>query len=693
LTANPVPNPAPSGPSTPSGSHRIALVVGLLWLYCACRGLLLVGIVPPWQGPDEPGHVEYALLLAQQRALPLQSDAALEAEILASMAAHRFYSHVNAPPPTAAPTHFAEVERLRDAPSQIGNETPFGYLPFAVAASVARGMRATGTDPGADFGADPVTAVSGADPVTAASGANPGAADPGTAITHSLRAMRLAAVILVLVTVGLAALAAVDTLGAGLAPAAVVLVAATPMLGFAGAVVNNDLTAVALATLWFAVLARGARRGLSWRWLAALVLIAALAALSKRTALFLVPLTVLVAGVYAWRQIRAARPLAPSPPALRRWIGASLAFAILVLAALLWPLGDRAAAWERAGESWGAERSSAAARSGDYGLRVADFAPDRWQYLEQWVRVDQGSAGQSLTAVAWLRAISEPGAADTDAPRAQLVLNDDSSAWAGETVTLGQAWTPVTVTLRLSEGTERVRIALVPGDGTAAGIGGLDADDIVLFSTTASGAEGAGQAGEMGTNRLHNGGAESPRHWGTDLAAGAARYTDLGRLIESVPGGLADPAASLDRTARGLAFTWRSFWGGFGWLAIWPGPVYSLAAGLLTAFAAVAAALALVAPARLADDRVTAGILRLCAVAALLCLGIAVAGSLAASGPHRLPQGRYLLPALLALALPAVALAERLWPRRGPAALAALALGLDLAALLGVIWPAFRGAP
>ena len=132
--------------------------------------------------------------------------------------------------------------------------------------------------------------------------------------------MRLAAVGLVLIAVGLAALAAVDVLGVALAPAAVVLVAAMPMLGFAGAVVNNDLTAVVLAALWFAVLARGARRGLSWRWLAVLVLIATLAALSKRTALFLVPLTMLVAGAYAWRRIRGPHRLAPSPTALRRWI-------------------------------------------------------------------------------------------------------------------------------------------------------------------------------------------------------------------------------------------------------------------------------------------------------------------------------------------------------------------------------------
>lgn len=658
-------------PASP-GSRRVALAVGLLWLYCLCRGLLLAGIVPPWQGPDEPSHVEYALLLAQQRALPRQPDAALESQILASMAAQRFYSHVNAPPPTAVPALFAEVERLRDAPTQIGSETPLGYLPFALAAFLAGGTSAAVAVPADGAGADPGAAL----------GAAPAVADSGATITRPLRAMRLAAVGLVLIAVGLAALAAVDVLGAALAPAAVVLVAAMPMLGFAGAVVNNDLTAVVLATLWFAVLARGARRGLSWRWLAALVLIATVAALSKRTALFLVPLTVMVAGEHVWRQIHAPHRPSPSPPALRRWIGASLAFAILALAALLWPLGNRAAAWKKAGESWGAERSSTAARSGEYGLRVADFAPDRWQYLEQWVRVDQGTAGQSLTAVAWLRAAGEPGASGTDAPRAQLVLNDDLSAWAGETVTLGQAWTPVTVTLRLSEDADRVRIALVPGDGTAAGMGAFDADDVAVVS-----------AGSSAAGRLRNGGAEAPRRWGSDLAAGAARYTDIARVLDSVPGGLADPTASLDRAARGLAFTWRSFWGGFGWLAIWPGPIYSLAAGLLTAFAAVAVALALVAPARLADDRLTAGILRLCAVATLLCLGIAVAGSLAATGPHRLPQGRYLLPALLALALPAVALAERLWPRRGPAVLGALALGLDLAALLGVIWPAFRGAP
>jgi len=158
-----------------------------------------------------------------------------------------------------------------------------------------------------------------------------------------------------------------------------------------------------------------------------------------------------------------------------------------------------------------------------------------------------------------------------------------------------------------------------------------------------------------------------------------------------VPGGLADPAATLRRAARGLAFTWRSFWGGFGWLAIWPGTLYYALAAAMSAIAAAAVLIGLLAPRRLVDDPAAAGTLRVCAVAAVVAVAIAVAGSLAGAGPDRQPQGRYLLPALVPLALLAVALSDRLAPRRGPWALAAGMFALDLWAVLGVMWPAFRG--
>lgn len=191
-----------------------------------------------------------------------------------------------------------------------------------------------------------------------------------------------------------------------------------------------------------------------------------------------------------------------------------------------------------------------------------------------------------------------------------------------------------------------------------------------------------------GASVLLNGDAEAPRRLGPALRAAGQSYLAAERLAAAWrPASLSD---SLGRARAGLAFAWRSFWGGFGWLAIWPGPAALALAALLTAFAGLALALALVRPALLAEDEAGRRFLRLCGFAALLSLALALVGTMAGAGPDRLPQGRYLLPAAPAWIFPAVALADRAWRRRGAWLLAALMLALDLWMVLGLLWPAFR---
>jgi hypothetical protein len=347
----------------------------------------------------------------------------------------------------------------------------------------------------------------------------------------------------------------------------------------------------------------------------------------------------------------------------------TLVVAVLALVVARWPLNGRAAGWDRAGPSWGEERTGAAARTGRWVLHAVDPDAAAWRYLEQTVTV---TGGRSARAVAWLRS-SRHG------DRAQLVVNDDVGLWVGQTVLLSPRWRRVTVAGRLAPTATRVRLAIVPGDGTVTGTGVVDADDVQLWVD--------------GVPRLANGGAEEPRRLGRLALAGAWRYADAGRLLTAVPGGLADAGRTLRRAWRGLTFTYQSFWGGFGWLAIWPeGGYYDLAA-LLTLFALLANAVALVAPTRLTADPATAVGLRICAAAGLLAVTIAVAGLMAGAPPDRLPQGRYLVAAVVPLALPAVGLADRLARRFGPTVLAASALFLDLTALVHYIWPAYHRLP
>ncbi len=612
---------------------RAAAAVALVLLYALCRGLFLVATVPPWQGPDEPGHAEYALLLARGHVPSPHGDAALERAILRSMATHGFYPLVGTDPPTTEPNTFTDVPRLGGEPTQLANETPVGYLPYALVAAIAP------------------------------------TADPAGVLGR----MRLASVALVLVTLAATALAAREILGPHLALSATALAATVPMLGFAGAVVNNDLPAAALGSIWFLVLGRALRRGFAHRRAAALVLVALLAALAKRSALFLLPLLLLMAVVWLWQRRptdRLSELRSVLPPVLP-WsrLAAVGGAALLGLAVALWPVDDRAAGWRRAGREWGAERTTEAAHSGGWGLHLEDASTTEWQYVEQTVPV---SGGDNVRSGIWLKS-TVPGT------RAQLVVNDDGGVWLGATVTLSPQWQLVEVAGRLSMAATRVRLAIVPGNGTAAGMGVLDADDATLLVDDRA--------------RLSNGGAEAPRRAGSVLAAGAVRYTDAGRLIAAVPGGFAEPESMLRRARRGLAFSFSSLWGGFGWLTIWPGSIYYLIAAGIALSATLAAALALLAPDRLALDQAGSAGLRICALAAVLAVATAVGGSMAGAPPDRLPQGRYLLPALVPLTLPAVALAQRLRPKLGPLALAGIALGLDLASVVLYIWPTYSGLP
>ena len=228
----------------------------------------------------------------------------------------------------------------------------------------------------------------------------------------------------------------------------------------------------------------------------------------------------------------------------------------------------------------------------------------------------------------------------------------------------------------LDERTDALRIALVPGDGTLEGIGAIDVDGVSLRLD--------GRALDI------NGGAERSTRRGTVWVRALARYTAAERLVDASWTGIGAPGAALERGLDALGFTFMSAWGGFGWLTLWPGAAHYALAALLTLFASTAVVIALVAPGRLVADPRRARFLRLCAVGAIIAVTVAVVGSVAGAAAHKQPQGRYLIPALLPIALPTAALAERVAPGRGPFALAALAFGLDLAAILWVMWPGFE---
>lgn len=282
-----------------NGRPRPPLVVGWLALAALVNGLLWVAVVPPWQAPDEPKHFEYVRLLAEgdrMMAFRTEAEAAdpeLQAWIVRSMDAHRFWWYGSAPgyDPARPSLRFADlwlggshtafyrsspayywlVSRLQPADRMAGLYVArLGSVVFAALGVVLLGLAARELFPG----------------------------DP-------------------LVRYGAPALAALH-----------------PMAAFLASGVNNDALVNLLAMLAFLIMARLLVRGGGVaRWLVLAGAVAAALAV-KRTALYLVP-TAAAAGA-AWLVLRGrARP---------RSVAAALG-ATVALVAAGGGCGARRAAW------------------------------------------------------------------------------------------------------------------------------------------------------------------------------------------------------------------------------------------------------------------------------------------------------------------------------------------------------------
>jgi 4-amino-4-deoxy-L-arabinose transferase-like glycosyltransferase len=239
----------------------------------AANGLLWAILVPPWQSPDEPKHFEYVRLLAERGRLFAfgtegdQGDPELQSWILDSMDAAAFWWYGHAPGYGAATR--ASPAAFRDA-WEFGSHTAFyrsspGY--YALAARLQPDDRFAG-----------------------------------------LYAARLLGVLLGVVIVGCTALAAAevfpdDELVRIGAPA---LVALSPMFAFTQAAVNSDVLANALAAFTVLVAVRLITRGGSVGRLVLLGAACLVSVLVKRTAFFVVPVSIVAVG--SWLALKHERP-------------------------------------------------------------------------------------------------------------------------------------------------------------------------------------------------------------------------------------------------------------------------------------------------------------------------------------------------------------------------------------------------
>ncbi|NOZ48449.1 MAG: hypothetical protein GXP37_00180 [Chloroflexi bacterium] len=388
------------------------------------------------------------------------------------------------------------------------------------------------------------------------------------------------------------------------------LVGLLPMVGFVGGSHNNDVLAMFWGSLSFAWLVR-ARHG--WAYAVAWLLAIMGPLWVDRSLIFLWPLTVLWTLI-AW---------SPSRRVFRLVIGVCL----LLLLVLVTPNQRWASGWRR---------SPALMRSRQTGALLLPASPDASPRLAQTLSDKRVAALRGQT----LRLRGERG---KDAGALSLTLTDnDHSAGLVCPATAGIA---CTLAFRVAAHATFVHITATSPDPPVYFRLSLrdEADHEVLFNS-----DGA-----------------LPAPWGNPLFVWLERSLPVpAEFFDRALAPDAWDAASQFRYLLFAGFTWASFWGWFGWLSR-PYPLWMYAVLALATMAAawgVLQRLMLVVhrarEKRLEDDDRLFG----AALLAVACLLAQIA--LPMAGQAWQPQGRYLFPGILPLAILLYAGWEAVWPQR-----------------------------
>ncbi len=242
--------------------NRSRLLLYVILALTLIRGITYASLTPPWQAPDEPKHFEYVALLEQEGHLVTRADASpsLQNKIISSMKLNAYWTFGYANSPEQASTSFADIWKA--SPSEL-DRPPLYYL----AASIVY-------LPLADIPID-----------------------------MQLYVLRLFSVLLGVLTV-LMIFLAVRTAFPRDPPLALLassFVAFLPMHSFISSSVNSDNLANLIAAILAYIVARIFMKGASLADSAAVVGLLFAGFWTKRTTLFTVPVSLLLAPVYLGR--------------------------------------------------------------------------------------------------------------------------------------------------------------------------------------------------------------------------------------------------------------------------------------------------------------------------------------------------------------------------------------------------------
>jgi hypothetical protein len=469
------------------------------------RGILYSLVIPPWQAPDEPGHVEYAVLLAQKRGLPSREESSpqLQQQILLSMKEFNFWRYLGREEPQTTPQSFSQDSSLVLSGTQLGDESPLYYLIPALVLLLS-GIRDT---------------------------------------LLQLYLLRWFSVLLTSDTVVVSYLFASELFPDDrfMRTAVPVVVIFLPMLAYMGSAANSDALAVLLCSLLFWQLVVLFKNGANVRSVSAVVSLTCLAVAAKKTAWFALPLLLAALPIYLWgrhggfaKQIRRAAPL-------------SVILTIVLMGVSLgWASGD-AAAWVKQPPSPTSTRSDLMPRSGSYALRATDDGSGPCQRLVQSLPYNsvRQLRGKTLELSAWVRS-------STANQRGRLAIADnegrDTQLFTGT-----DTWTLQRVTHTVSDQATSLRIVLNPSGCRDTKTGELYFDDVFL-----------GESREGASNLAANPSAEVPalRVW--SRLERIAPQLSLAGIFDA----RSYDANSLQRYALYGVLTFAGFWANFGWLTL-----------------------------------------------------------------------------------------------------------------------------